>query len=846
MSFTLKPYQEQAVNEVLDELRDAQDVFTRRSKKTAVGLSAPTGAGKTVIATAVVERLLLGDAGNEPNRELSVLWLTDDPALNRQTINKMLAASANLTEDDLIEIDGSFDKPRLEKGKVHFAHIHLFGRGTTSMQKGNDRENGLWEIIANTVERYGANFLLVRDEAHRGTEGGNRDATIIDRITHGGPREHFSGIAQPPSPVVLGISATLDNFRNEMTRPSRSLEEVTVDVTAVRESGLLKDRVIVRYPGENQPAEATLLETAVDALKKADTAWQAYADATGTATVEPLLVVQVKPGATDDELATYLQVLESRWSLLKGDAVAHAFDTHATLHVRDRELRYVAPDRIVDETRLRVVFFKNALTTGWDCPRAEVMLSFRTARDFTNIAQLIGRMIRTPRGERVDGDDSLNAVTLYLPHYDKVSVAKVITALGDDTGGDINIELEPVDCVKRTGLPAELWEAFGALPTDVRDKKQWKSEVDRLLGLARLLRQHDIVHQARAQVEARIVGAIGVEANVRETELKALREDVVMLDLAGTVWDHRQGETYDEGNPDQVHAGARDIESQYSTALRLLPDASGKWYWNHLCDVMDAEDAKVHVAALTKTTEMAVAFKRTVEQAASGQIETWRNQFQNDIATKPRSVRNAFDAVWSSNVGTHIEDLVVPATYSAATERVVRDANGNATAEPIDTWDDHIYVSPGHRLVAEGKFPAVLTGWEKDVLAKEQGRGTHIGWYRNPSRSQHGVGVAYKDGNTTGVTYPDFLIFHNDDGDIAIDIVDPHQHNQADTGPKWAGLARWAARNDDKVRRVVAVIKDGEQLKALDLTREGIAELLDNCHSKSDIETLFADLGSNY
>ena len=35
------------------------------------------------------------------------------------------------------------------------------------------------------------------------------------------------------------------------------------------------------------------------------------------------------------------------------------------------------------------------------CPRAETMMSFRRAEDYTYIAQLLGRVIRTPLARRV-------------------------------------------------------------------------------------------------------------------------------------------------------------------------------------------------------------------------------------------------------------------------------------------------------------------------------------------------------------------------------------------------------------------------------------------------------------
>ena len=50
-------------------------------------------------------------------------------------------------------------------------------------------------------------------------------------------------------------------------------------------------------------------------------------------------------------------------------------------------IRKLEQSRIQDSPEVKVVLFKTALTTGWDCPRAEVMMSFRRAQDPTSIAQ---------------------------------------------------------------------------------------------------------------------------------------------------------------------------------------------------------------------------------------------------------------------------------------------------------------------------------------------------------------------------------------------------------------------------------------------------------------------------
>ncbi len=49
---------------------------------------------------------------------------------------------------------------------------------------------------------------------------------------------------------------------------------------------------------------------------------------------------------------------------------------------------------------MRVLIAKDAISTGWDCPRAEVLVSFRPAQDNTHITQLLGRMVRSPLARR--------------------------------------------------------------------------------------------------------------------------------------------------------------------------------------------------------------------------------------------------------------------------------------------------------------------------------------------------------------------------------------------------------------------------------------------------------------
>ena len=65
------------------------------------------------------------------------------------------------------------------------------------------------------------------------------------------------------------------------------------------------------------------------------------------------------------------------------------------------------------------------------------MMSFKRASDATYIAQLLGRMVRTPMQMHITVDEVLNDVHLFLPYFDENTVKNVVDALQSAEGGDI-------------------------------------------------------------------------------------------------------------------------------------------------------------------------------------------------------------------------------------------------------------------------------------------------------------------------------------------------------------------------------------------------------------------------
>jgi hypothetical protein len=152
----------------------------------------------------------------------------------------------------------------------------------------------------------------------------------------------------------------------------------------------------------------------------------------------------------------------------------------------------------------------------------------------------------------------------------------------------------------------------------------------------------------------------------------------------------------------------------------------------------------------------------------------------------------------------------------------VRDAQGNESALPTRQL---------HVLAAEdGTYPVTLNGWELQVLDAESARPGFLGWYRNPGRTtKESLAVAYREPSTGDwkAMQPDFLFFFiTPDGDVAVDLVDPHGHHLADALPKLCGLAEYAEQFPTEFRRIESIAETDGKLRVLDLTRDDVRQAI--------------------
>lgn len=476
MKVELFPFQKRALSDIRMKTAEALGSYHRTHAPQVVSFTAPTGAGKTIIMSALIEAVLFGDEQYMEQPNAIIVWLSDSPQLNEQSKQKIDSKADKIKLPQCVTIsEESFDKEVFEDGHVYFLNTQKLSVTSKLTKNGDGRTYTIWQTLANTVWEKSDRLYFIIDEAHRGMQGreASRATTIMQKFIKGSEDD---GI--PPMPVVIGMSATTQRFNALVEGTSSTIHKSIVTTDEVRASGLLKDRIVITYPEEGAVNnDMAILQAAADDWKEKWEHWTQYCFEQHYAYVNPILIIQVLNGTgdalTDTNLDDCIAKIEERTGFkLESGQVVHTFGgTTETLNVNGLDVRYEEPSNIAEDRNIRVVFFKENLSTGWDCPRAETMMSFKHANDATYIAQLLGRMVRTPMQMHIQVDDVLNDVHLYLPYFNEDTVKDVVEALQSTEGGDI-----PTD-IYGESLSGKKFETLTVRPQKKKEVQQTPGQI---------------------------------------------------------------------------------------------------------------------------------------------------------------------------------------------------------------------------------------------------------------------------------------------------------------------------------------------------------------------------------
>ncbi|MFM8350106.1 MAG: hypothetical protein ACKN9D_03480, partial [Actinomycetales bacterium] len=727
----------------------------------------------------------------------------------------------------------NFTEERLSPGRIYFLNTQKLAVTADLTKRGPsvNRSFNFYDVVRSTVEDEPRRIVyLVNDEAHRGMSEDDPDSNEANSIIQRFIKGYTAGSDRmPPCPVFLGISATPAKFLAVVEGSERTVTPIQVPLEDVRASGLIKDNTFAFYAGEDQMDPVAVFPEAVATWKTVTEAWEQYhAGHPGEPLVSPALIVQVENETADGQNVTQTPLAEVIQAVIDGvgplpdSAFVHAFGESQSHQVGAREVRYVDPTDIADDEDARVVFYKTSLGTGWDCPRAEVLFSFRRQVEPTNIAQTIGRMIRTPLHRRIEEDERLNAAHVYLPHYDKNSVDAIVAELNEKGADAVASTLAPAS--ERVSLnlredSTTLQRAIEQVPTYSVGTPRKRSETRTLVALSNFLANQDVDNgcfgreigdlvQVLSALRRQLEGDESFTSQIQERGEIVLRKSELLggLDMGG-----------EEEELVVLPASEHLIGRLFSAAKTTLTGDLAEAYVRARY-AMDGESIRVAQLEAYALASRATT-REALDQHSSARVDALRRTHGGAVAALPPGAHSAYRDILRQ----------APAPVQETMRLVVS-----------GYWPKGDNAPPGHLYVdADGQSPIRLNRWERSAVEQDIQREGVLGWLRCYERQPWALCVPWRDDTVDRPFYPDFLIVREVDGRVLVDVTDPHDPTRPDALGKAQGLSAYAHRHAEILGHVDLVAELDGRFRRLHLETAAVRQQVDRLTTVAELANLY-------
>ena len=370
---SLKKFQIDTVNKLLDA--------TSVGIKKEVLVQAPTGSGKTIILLSYIEEYF------KENKNTLFVWLTpgkgDLEEQSRKKMLKFLPHHKTQTIQDVL-LQG------FEEKSTAFINWETITKKGNNALKEAERKN-LYERI-HEAHNSGYKFIVIVDEEHL-----NKTVKAESIIEYINPD------------YIVRVSAT--------TKTNKEAEYIEIDELDVINSGLITRALYINENVSNASTLSNEHEYLLDlAIEKRKAIKQEYMKL--GVQVNPLIIIQV-PSKSDDLIKMIETTLEEKGYDYPKQNLA--------IWLSDRKENI---ENIEDNESLQaILIMKQAISTGWDCPRAKILVKLRDNMSEDFETQTIGRIRRMPQGHHYD---NVLLDNCYLYTFDEKYEESVKQELGNN------------------------------------------------------------------------------------------------------------------------------------------------------------------------------------------------------------------------------------------------------------------------------------------------------------------------------------------------------------------------------------------------------------------------------
>ena len=361
-------YQDRAVDELVEKVIRLLNASGQRKR---LVFKAPTGSGKTVMASGMLARLAqeLPERTDSLVNRVAFIWIAPNK-LHEQSYFKM---KNYFTESRLLkpvvydELDQSIDG-YIRPGEILFVNWESINKDNALMIRETERSASLYDITDRTQLDNRIPIVVIVDEEHM-----------------------FSGKNAKKSEKVLARITPKLEIRISATPISQGDEMVTVYREDVVKEEMIKESIVLN-PALN-PGDESLTETLIrEALAKRNEIAQAYNSL--NININPLLLIQLPNDTNEANTAEDTRIKDEVVKYLSAkEGITVQNGRLAVWLSKEKENLQGIEDL---DNLTEVLLFKQAIALGWDCPRAAVLLIFRKMESFTFTMQTLGRILRMP------------------------------------------------------------------------------------------------------------------------------------------------------------------------------------------------------------------------------------------------------------------------------------------------------------------------------------------------------------------------------------------------------------------------------------------------------------------
>jgi len=398
----LKDFQKTAIDHLSNVFLE---LWKSGNYKTPLVFKAPTGAGKTIM---MAEFLRCLDDNYQFHDDKAYIWVSfggDDSYV--QSKNKLYHYFNEGTDMNLK------DKNNLSEGKLYKNNIFFINwskiKGTDKeskkLRKPNEDTEGDYGIFDEFIQKTKKerDLVLIIDEAHTET-----DTTLANEVIE---------LIDPR--IILKVTATPKNLPSISDVSKKKAGFVEVLEEDVIGSGLIKEKIIIQTEAEIKKFEKKglseneiMLELAYNKRLELKKQYEELG-----IDINPLVMIQL-PSDFKEKEEVQSNLKEIVLSYLKQKSVKEK-EIAIWLSNEKKNLELIEKNN----NEVDFMIFKVAPATGWDCPRADVLVMFREINSPSFHTQIIGRIKRMPEAHHYEKEE-LNKAYIYT-NYNKSHIKDI-------------------------------------------------------------------------------------------------------------------------------------------------------------------------------------------------------------------------------------------------------------------------------------------------------------------------------------------------------------------------------------------------------------------------------------